>query len=139
MPLLFFATTCRRFLPTLLIKQEMASKELFDEFQRLIGREITFSPLEATMSDALPVHTLLAYREIPSSHGEGILYYVFAGYVNWNARGGSERLALAVFMEYGGKVHYQMAAHIMNEDFDAVMEALQELRREVQGDLTRAV
>jgi len=95
--------------------------------------------MEANMSDALPVHTPLAYREIPSSHGAEILYYVFAGYVNWNGRGGSERLAFAVFMEYGGKVHYQMAAHIMNEDFNAVMEALQELRREVQGDLTRAV
>ena len=89
------------------------------------------------MSDTMPVHTLLACREIPSSHGEEIFYYVFVGYVNWDGRGGSERLAFAVFMKYGGKVHYQMPAHILNEDLDSVTEALQNLRLEVEGEADR--
>jgi hypothetical protein len=93
--------------------------------------------MEAVMSDTMPVHTVLAYREIPSSHGEEVFYYVFVGYVNWDGRGGSERLAFAVFMKYDGKVHYQMPAHILNEDFDSVTEALQSLRREVERDAAR--
>jgi hypothetical protein len=43
-------------------------------------------------------------------------------------RGGTERLAFAVFIKYRGTINYQMPAHILDVDLDAEMESLNELR-----------
>jgi hypothetical protein len=84
------------------------------------------------MSDNFPVHILVDFLRIRSSHGDEIYYYLFAGYVNWSRCADDLRLAFAVFVEYQGRVNYQMSAHILDDDFDLVAEGLNELRGRIR-------
>jgi hypothetical protein len=77
---------------------------------------------------SLPVYNEWWSEEVPSRHGEGISYHVLFGTVNWTGRGGDERPAFAVLMNYGGALNRQMPAHIMEDDLPQVLAAIERLR-----------
>jgi len=87
-----------------------------------------------------PVYEEWASRLVPSNHDQSrpVFYRVFWGTVNWDRSTTGMRPACTVFMQYGestgwdearqrGEVVLKMPAHILAEDFEAVVDAMREL------------
>lgn len=74
------------------------------------------------------VHEEWDHEIVQSGHGSQIFYRVFVGTVNWTKSAGKLHVAYAIFMQYGEKIDWQMAAHILEEDYEAVESALRALR-----------
>ena len=97
---------------------------------------------EATMRD-VPVYGEWAHTLVRSSHGicpsgSAIFYRISVGTVNWTGRGGEEKRACTVFMQYGDSADWneasrdeialKMPPHILNEDLDQVLRAIHDLQ-----------
>jgi hypothetical protein len=71
----------------------------------------------------------IAQEEVSCSHGGSeITYNVWYGPVNWSRQPGHDRLAVVVRMRYDGEISNQMPPHILEEDVDAVLAAINRLR-----------
>src|SRR5690625_3313333 len=97
----------------------------------------------------VPLYQEWGYRLIPSSHGElggeRRYYRVFYGTVHWHyADPNNTHRACTVFVQYGKSKNFEEArmykkikecypCHILDQDLEAVMEAMLDLRREFQS------
>jgi hypothetical protein len=96
--------------------------------------------LRKEISMTEPVYKEIKHKLVQSSHGDKNTHYrVFLGYVNWRKIKDAERPAIVIFMQYGNtpnweeakkhEIALQMPAHILVEDLQAVMDAINQLNR----------
>lgn len=89
--------------------------------------------------DQIPVHEEWDHIVVPVSYHPDIRYRVFFGTVNWERVGGGERTAYCVFVQFGRtedwheainqhEIALQMPAHIVEEDMERVLHAVDTLR-----------
>ena len=75
-----------------------------------------------------PVYNEWRSEDVPSSHGQDVVYHVFFGTVNWSKTAGGERASFVVLMHYNGVPAYHIPPHILEEDAPAVLAAIDRLR-----------
>lgn len=87
-----------------------------------------------------PVYEEWHHRLVKSGHGPNTYYRVFNGTVNWAKSPGGMLPAIAVLIQYGEsadwgtarrkEIAFNMPAHILNDDWPAVLAAINELQSE---------
>jgi hypothetical protein len=81
------------------------------------------------MARQFNVHQEWDHILVACSYHSNFRYRVFFGTVNWSDTAEDLTPAYVVFVQQGDTIWYDRPAHIMPEDLDSVVSALQELRR----------
>jgi len=80
------------------------------------------------MARQFNVHEEWDHILVQCSYHSDFKYRVFFGTVNWEDTADNLTPAYVVFIQHGDAIWYDRPAHIMLQDLDSVVGALQELR-----------